>query len=115
MIATLKSKKLKVFPMASTGIAANLLYEGQTVHKKICRAKHVDATTQNYPDQETFLADMIRQAEVLIIDEITMQNREVLEYVDRLIREMAREEALKDKDVVFGGKVIDFSYIKLLL
>uniref|UniRef100_A0A914H7G4 ATP-dependent DNA helicase n=1 Tax=Globodera rostochiensis TaxID=31243 RepID=A0A914H7G4_GLORO len=90
-------------PMATTGIAADLLYEGQTVHKRLCRAKHVDSSTALNVDYESNFAHMLRSIHGMIIDEISMQHREVLEYVDRLLRSVAPKRL---ENIPFAGKVV---------
>uniref|UniRef100_A0A914H714 ATP-dependent DNA helicase n=1 Tax=Globodera rostochiensis TaxID=31243 RepID=A0A914H714_GLORO len=90
-------------PMATTGIAADLLYEGQTVHKRLCRAKHVDSSTALNVDYESNFAHMLRSIHGMIIDEISMQHRDVLEYVDRLLRSVAPKRL---ENIPFAGKVV---------
>lgn len=89
--------------MATTGIAAELLYEGQTVHRAICRRKHVDASTPITIDPLSHHANMIRKAHVLIIDEVCMAHRDLIEYVDKTIRAVVEERL---QNIPFGGKVI---------
>jgi len=89
--------------MASTGIAAELLYGGATVHKRLCRQKHVDSSTRPFVDYRSQFADTIRKLHGIIIDEISMQHKDVLEFVDRLLRSVAPRPL---KNIPFGGKVI---------
>uniref|UniRef100_A0A183BNP0 ATP-dependent DNA helicase n=1 Tax=Globodera pallida TaxID=36090 RepID=A0A183BNP0_GLOPA len=108
IIAKTKAAGFNFLPMATTGIAAELLYEGQTVHKRLCRAKHIDSSTPLNVDQESHFAEMLRNIDGMIIDEISMQHRDVLEYVDRLLRFVAPTDFLKSlpfagKAVVIGG------------
>jgi hypothetical protein len=100
-----KAAGFNFLPMATTGIAAELLYEGQTVHKRLCRQRHIDASTPLNVDLESNFAEMLRRIDGMIIDEISMQNRDVLEYVDRLLRFVVPTELLKS--LPFGGKVLD--------
>uniref|UniRef100_A0A183BTU6 ATP-dependent DNA helicase n=1 Tax=Globodera pallida TaxID=36090 RepID=A0A183BTU6_GLOPA len=103
IIARAKASRLNFLPMATTGIAAELLYEGQTVHKRLCRARHVDASTPLNVDYESNFAHMLRSIHGMIIDEISMQNRDVLEYVDRLLRSVAPKRL---QNIAFAGKVV---------
>lgn len=91
-----------IMPMASTGIAAELLYGGATVHKRLCRQKHVDSSTQPFVDYRGQFADTLRKLHGIIIDEVSMQHKDVLEFVDRLFRSIATPLL---KNVPFGGKV----------
>uniref|UniRef100_A0A183C0C5 ATP-dependent DNA helicase n=1 Tax=Globodera pallida TaxID=36090 RepID=A0A183C0C5_GLOPA len=102
IIAKTKAAGFNFLPMATTGIAAELLYEGQTVHKRLCRAKHIDSSTPLNVDQESHFAEMLRNIDGMIIDEISMQHRDVLEYVDRLLRFVAPTDFLKS--LPFAGK-----------
>lgn len=90
--------------MASTGIAAELLHLGATVHKTLVHKRHVDASTNFDIDRESTEAEVIRKTHAIIIDEISMQDRNVLEYVDRLFREMANTPY--EKSLPFAGKVL---------
>ncbi|KAL3075367.1 hypothetical protein niasHT_033597 [Heterodera trifolii] len=103
IIARAKSAGINFLPMASTGIAAELLYEGQTVHKRLCRLKQVDSSTSPNVDNESNFANMLRNIHGILIDEISMQHRDVLEFVDRLLRSVATQQF---KDVPFAGKVV---------
>lgn len=97
--------------MATTGIAAELLHEGTTVHRRLCKTKHVDAASQPSVSLSSVLADVINQAHVLIIDEISMQHKDVLEYVDRLLKSVAPSHL---KEISFAGKVYSiFSILSL--
>ncbi|KAL3106584.1 hypothetical protein niasHT_018226 [Heterodera trifolii] len=104
IIAKVKAAGFNFLPMATTGIAAELLYEGQTVHKRLCRQRHIDASTPLNVDLESNFAEMLRRIDGMIIDEISMQNRDVLEYVDRLLRFVVPTELLKS--LPFGGKAV---------
>uniref|UniRef100_A0A914H4I5 ATP-dependent DNA helicase n=1 Tax=Globodera rostochiensis TaxID=31243 RepID=A0A914H4I5_GLORO len=101
---TYNSTGFNFLPMATTGIAAELLYEGQTVHKRICRRKHVDSSTPLSIDYDSRLAEMLRRTHGLLIDEISMQHKDVLEFVDRLLRSIAPTEYLRNTP--FAGKVV---------
>ncbi|KAL3096458.1 hypothetical protein niasHS_004420 [Heterodera schachtii] len=104
IIAKVKAAGFNFLPMAATGIAAELLYEGQTVHKRLCRQRHIDASTPLNVDLESNFAEMLRKIDGMIIDEISMQNRDVLEYVDRLLRFVVPTNLLKS--LPFGGKAV---------
>ncbi|KAL3072091.1 hypothetical protein niasHT_036318 [Heterodera trifolii] len=107
IIARAKSVGMHFLAMASTGIAAELLYEGQTVHKRICRMKHVDSSTSPNVDYESNFAHMLRNIHSMLIDEISMQNKDVLEFVDRLLRSVAPD---KLKEIPFAGKVSQLTF-----
>uniref|UniRef100_A0A914M1P1 ATP-dependent DNA helicase n=3 Tax=Meloidogyne TaxID=189290 RepID=A0A914M1P1_MELIC len=103
LIAFLHANEFLIMPMASTGIAAELLYGGATVHKRLCRQKHVDSSTKPFVDYRSQFADTLRKLHGIIIDEISMQHKDVLEFVDRLFRSIAPRTL---KQIPFGGKCV---------
>ena len=88
--------------MASTGIAAELLYGGATVHKRLCRQKHVDSSTQPFVDYQSSFVNILRKLHGIII-EVSMQHKDVVDFVDRLLRAVVPQML---QNVLFGGKVI---------
>ncbi|KAL3115636.1 hypothetical protein niasHT_016554 [Heterodera trifolii] len=104
LITFLKSNGFTFLPTATTGIDAELLYEGQTVHKRICRRKHVNSSTPLNIDYDSRFAELLRRTHGILIDEISMQHKDVLEYVDRLLRSVAPTDYLRR--IPFAGKVI---------
>lgn len=108
----MKADGLNVLAMASTGIAAELLHEGSTVHSRICRAKHIDSSTLPNVHRESPFAAMLRNAHVLIIDEISMQHKDVLEFVDRQLRYVEDDPYLRKQP--FAGKVINLIFFLVI-
>jgi hypothetical protein len=53
-------------------------------------------------DYASTLAEMLRQVDVLIIDEISAGHKNVINYIDNLFRSVAEHE---HKNIRFGGKV----------
>lgn len=51
--------------MASTGIAAEALLEGSTVHKRICRRRHVDASSASMIDPQSAYGQFLQQSKDL--------------------------------------------------
>ena len=96
------ANEYNILPMASTGIAAELLLDGATVHRRLCRQKNVDSTTQPNIEYQSQSAEMLRKIHGIIIDEVSMQHRDVLEYVDRLFRFVAPRHL---SHIPFAGKV----------
>jgi hypothetical protein len=54
-------------------------------------------------DAEKYCAESLRKAEFIIIDEISMLHKDVLHYIDRLLRDIAPAEK---RHLPFGGKVV---------
>ena len=87
--------------MATTGIAANLLHMGRTFHSRMKAPLSPTEESTLQISGQSGLADLIRIAKVLIIDEATMLDRYQLEAMDRTLRD------LMDKpDLPFGGKTV---------
>uniref|UniRef100_A0A183CJY4 ATP-dependent DNA helicase n=1 Tax=Globodera pallida TaxID=36090 RepID=A0A183CJY4_GLOPA len=107
LIARLKSKmSCRLIATASTGIAAELLFEGATLHSKLRVPIDIDDDTMPMLDYESDPAKLLRALELLIIDEISIANKNVISYVDKLLRSIDvsyREKHFGGKIVVFGG------------
>jgi hypothetical protein len=91
-----------VLCVASSGIASLLLPGGRTVHLhcKVPIPIH-ESSFCNIP-KTSQLADLIRQADLVIWDEAPMQHRHIMEAVDRTFRD------LRDSDKPFGGLTVVF-------
>lgn len=110
MIAGLKShqyipagRDIKVIVAASTGVAAELLFEGATVHRKFYIGRELEDDTPVKISRHSNAAEFMRAVNVIIIDEITMLNNKVVSYIDRLLRDA--NNTTQD----FGGKVVVWS------
>uniref|UniRef100_A0A183BU63 ATP-dependent DNA helicase n=1 Tax=Globodera pallida TaxID=36090 RepID=A0A183BU63_GLOPA len=107
LIARLKSKMAcRLFATASTGIAAELLFEGATLHSKLRVPIDIDDDTLPMLDYESDPAKLLRALELLIIDEISIADKHVIIYVDKLLRSIDvanHEKHFGGKIVVFGG------------
>ena len=86
--------------VASSGIAALLLEGGRTAHSRFKIPIDPDGTSFCYISKQSDLGDLIRQAKVVLWDEISMTNKFSLEAVDRSLRD------LRDCDAPFGGVVL---------
>ena len=98
----LRSQRKIVLCVASSGIAALLLNGGRTAHSrfKIPIPSHessVCSFTKNSP-----LADLIREAELVIWHEAPMQHRHNMETVDRTLKD------IRNSDKAFGGVTFVF-------
>jgi hypothetical protein len=98
-----RSKGVIILVAASTGIAAINLRFGMTAH----RLFHIPLDCG--PDgvcslsKQSAMAKLIVESKAILWDEITMQHLHAVEAVDRLLRDLQDDAALKDKP--FGGKV----------
>ena len=101
LIALFKSKKCNVLTCASTGIAADLLFEGTTAHSRFSIPLYY-----RKGDRLPFLTpqkqDILRTADVIILDEISAFHRDNFDFVDLICREADPD----NNNLPFGGKVI---------
>uniref|UniRef100_A0A914H8H6 ATP-dependent DNA helicase n=1 Tax=Globodera rostochiensis TaxID=31243 RepID=A0A914H8H6_GLORO len=105
LIARLKSKMAcRLSATASTGIAAELLFEGATLHSKLRIPINMDDDTMPMLDYESDPAKLLRALELLIIDEISIADKNVIIYVDKLLRSID----VPNHDKHFGGKIVVF-------
>lgn len=61
----MKANQFNILPMASTGIAAEALLEGSTVHKRLCRRRHVDASSASMIDPQSAYGQFLQQSNFL--------------------------------------------------
>ena len=97
----LQLRDRKVISVATSAVAASLLEKGRTAHSvfKIPIPCHAESTCSISLDSE--LAAQIREADLIIWDEIIMCARYCIEAVDRTLREIMRTNG-----VLFGGKCV---------
>ena len=103
LIARLKAKNFNVTVTASTGIAAILLFEGSTMHSKFRIPLKVKNSSEPTVDYESRFATILRQLDVLIIDEISAGHKDAIIFIHKTLCSIANAE---DMDRPFGGKVI---------
>ena len=98
--------RMKVIVSASTGTAAILLPGGSTAHSIFRLGYKVTIDQPPNFTLESFFAKRIREASLIIVDEITMLHNVVTTLIDRICRELAPKNY---KEIPFGGKVVVFS------
>lgn len=99
MMSFIRGRGQIVLPFATTGIAGTLLNGGRTVHSGFklpvpLLENSVSSMRLNSPE-----ATVLRQASLIIIDEITMLPKHGLRCIEKLLRE------IMDNEKQFGGKV----------
>lgn len=95
------SRNHYVISVATTGIAANLLFNGTTVHSRFKLPMNLDSQFSSQIRYNSREAEYIRNASLIIWDEISMASKYLLEAVDSTLR-----FATDNKEIPFGGKVI---------
>ena len=86
--------------VAWTGIAANSLHNGRTVHTTFKLPLNINNSTTCNIKPNCKDGNKMRNLKVIIWDEITMISKYAFEAVDRMFKDVC------NKDIHFGGKVI---------
>ena len=89
--------------MATTGIASTLLANGRTVHTKLKVPLKPDENTELPFREKSPFCELIRDTDLIIIDEVTMGNRRMFECIDRSFRK------IRKSNKPFGGICVVFS------
>lgn len=110
-LSLFRSNGKHVLAMATTGIAAILLAGGSTAHSRFGIPVPVDNTSVSNVKASSQRAQVLKEAEAIIWDEVTMADKMAIECVDRLLREIMAVVDPALASVPFGGKLIVFSGI----
>ncbi|XP_021961437.1 uncharacterized protein LOC110857104 [Folsomia candida] len=104
ILSTVRGEGNIALPMASTGIAANLLDGGRTYHSQFKFRIPIDDTTTSPIRSNSADAELFRQAKLLIWDEATMAPSLALAAVDKFLKEvMNNQKPLGGKVLLLGG------------
>ncbi|XP_021953009.1 uncharacterized protein LOC110849854 [Folsomia candida] len=104
ILSTVRGEGNIALPMASTGIAANLLDGGRTYHSQFKFRIPIDDTTTSPIRSKSADAELFRQAKLLIWDEATMTPSLALVAVDKFLKEvMDNQKPLGGKVLLLGG------------
>ena len=95
-----RGRNENVLPFAITGIAATLLQGGRTVHSGFSLPVPLDETSVSRIKETSPEATKIRNAKLIIIDEITMLPKYGLQCIDSLLKNLIRNGRS------FGGKIV---------
>ncbi|XP_019097932.1 PREDICTED: uncharacterized protein LOC109131408 [Camelina sativa] len=111
--ADIRSKGNIVLNVASSGIVVLLLEVGRTAHSRFGIPINLNEYSVCSIDAESDLANLIREAKLIIWDEAPMMNKLCYKTLDRSLRDIVR------CDQIFGGKVVvlggDFRQILLVI
>jgi hypothetical protein len=103
ILAKVRSNGDIALAVASSGIAAILLEGGRTAHSRFKIPIKIQSDSFCSIKAQTDLAELIRQAKVVLWDEAPMQHRFVAEAVERTFRDIRKD------DRPFGGLVMVFA------
>ena len=102
-IANLIHNDIPVAATSSAAIASSLLINGNTTHSifnlPISYFDEFSTCNINYHSKK---AEYLREIMVIIVDEVPMLHRHLLEAMDRTLRD------IMDNDLPFGGKIVIF-------
>ncbi|XP_058790186.1 uncharacterized protein LOC131663673 [Phymastichus coffea] len=96
----LTSENIKICSMAFTGIAATLLPNGKTVHKTFGLPVPLFQDSSSNIKAQSQEAQILRETDVFIWDEISMAPRYALKIVNKTLQNFM------DNNLPFGGKII---------
>lgn len=108
LISKLRSIGKIAIPMASTGIAALLLDDGNTAHSSLKIPLKCNDTTMCGIKLQSNLADLIRSTNLFIWDESPTTSKYAYETVDRTFRDIMKGVSPELEKIPFGGKTIVF-------
>ena len=87
----------------TTGNAANLLHLGRTFHSRFKAPLSPNENSVLSIDAQSKLADLIKKAKIIVIDEAPMMHRYLLEAMDRTLRD------INNVSMPLGGKILILS------
>ncbi|XP_019265712.1 PREDICTED: uncharacterized protein LOC109243256 [Nicotiana attenuata] len=86
----------------TSGVAASILPGGRTAHSYFKFPINVDEKFSCNISKQSSLACLIRDAKLIVWDEVSMAKKNMIEALDSLLKD------LMDTNMLFGGKVIIF-------
>uniref|UniRef100_A0A6P7G5R2 ATP-dependent DNA helicase n=1 Tax=Diabrotica virgifera virgifera TaxID=50390 RepID=A0A6P7G5R2_DIAVI len=92
IIDLLARRNISAIVVAFTGIAALLLRGGQTAHSKFKLPIDLTAESTSTIMAQSEEAQMLRDAKLLIFDEISMARYEIINIIDRCLRDIRQDE-----------------------
>ena len=104
LLADVRSKGFIVLATASCGVAALILPRGRTAHSRFKVPIDLSAENMCKISKQIALADLLRQAKLIIWDEAPMTHKTAIEGVDKMFKDiMSSTELFGSKVIVLGG------------
>jgi PIF1-like helicase len=97
IIASKMSKGYKIVATAASGVAATMLLFGRTTHSQFKLPLQISSTTMCNINCQSSLAKFLRDVNLVIIDEVTLLHKHVLETINRTLQDITK------KKLPFGG------------
>ncbi|OIT35017.1 hypothetical protein A4A49_62119, partial [Nicotiana attenuata] len=102
LLAVVRSKGFVALATASSGVAASILPGGRNAHSRFKFPIDIDEQYSCNISKQIALATLIRDAKLIVWDEVSMAKKKVIETFDILMKD------LMDTNALFGGKVVVF-------
>ncbi|WOG82315.1 hypothetical protein DCAR_0101478 [Daucus carota subsp. sativus] len=106
IINKLRSEEKIVLVVASSGIASLLIEGGRSAHSRFKIPIDIDENCTCNIQQQSFLAELIVQTDLIIWDEAPMNHKHIFEAVDRSVRDLMRHTDICNLEISFGGKMV---------
>ncbi|XP_071926366.1 uncharacterized protein [Coffea arabica] len=104
LLAKIRSLKHIALATATSGVAASILLGGRTAHSRVKIPLNDDEGKTCNISKQSSIAQLIKDAKLIIWDEATMAKRKAIERFDQLLQDiMSNKEVFSGKTVIFGG------------
>ena len=100
ILKAVRARSYIALATAASGIASTLLDNGRTLHSRAKIPLNITESSTCNIGKRDATAELFRRARFLIIDEVTMLHRHVIEALDRTLKD------IRGNDVLFGGITI---------
>ena len=102
LLAIIRSMDRIAIATATSGIAASIMPGGRTVHSRFKIPIKIEDNSMCNFTKQSGTAALLREASLIIWDEVAMTRRQAVETLDRSLQDII------ECDLPFGGKVIVF-------
>jgi hypothetical protein len=106
LIDRCRQKRRYSLPMASTGIAATLIFNGATIHSTFCipADRQIDANFFPHIGPLSLKYAKLKMTELIVIDEVTMVHKNILSALDNVLRIVTKiNKPFGNKVLLLGG------------
>ncbi|GJR09502.1 ATP-dependent DNA helicase PIF1 [Tanacetum coccineum] len=103
IIARLRSERKIVLAVASSGIASLLLPAGRTAHSRFVIPLELLENSTCGIKQNTHLAELMQEVELIIWDEAPMTQKYAFEALDKTLRDILGYPTPSNRNKIFGG------------
>ncbi|XP_070010147.1 uncharacterized protein [Nicotiana sylvestris] len=100
LLATVRSMGYIALATTTSGVAASILLGGRTAHSRFKIPINIYENASCNISKESSLASLIRDAKLIVWDEVSIAKKKMLEVFDVLLK------YLMDTNTLFGGKVV---------